>query len=237
MKSLAVCFLVCAMCVSVLLSCWRLNSVPLRGYAILLLHHVVVDVWVVATARMTYQRMLLSSQLRTAPDHTCDQIQAWPLLASPPPGPPDPCCPHQGSTGLWEAACAHQMPLLRLCACLVYTLPQTFPCSNFYWNVCPHLPCIRKLYLRFFILLYLFRASITTWYYVIISFRYHWRLVLGQVADTEIHKILKSHRWPSKSVDLASADTEGQLYLLKKNLYISDPVQFKAMLFEGQLDI
>ena len=83
MKSLTVCFLVCVMRVSVLLACLRTNSAPLHGYAILFLHHAVVDIWVVATARMTYQRMLLSSQLPTAPDHTCDQIHIWPLLASP----------------------------------------------------------------------------------------------------------------------------------------------------------
>ena len=129
MKSLTVCFLVCVMRVSVLLASLQTNSAPLHGYAILFLHHMVVDIWVVATARMTYQRMLLSSQLPTAPDHTCDQIHVWPLLASPR---PDPCRPHQGSTGLWEAPWAHQKPLLHLRACLVYTVPQIFPCSNFY---------------------------------------------------------------------------------------------------------
>ena len=29
---------------------------------------------------------------------------------------------------------------------------------------------------------------------------------IGQVADTEIHKILKSHHWPSELVDLASSE-------------------------------
>ena len=47
-------------------------------------------------------------------------------------------------------------------------------------------------------------------------------------------QILKSHRWPFESADFASADTEGQLYLLKK---ICGPVQFKPMLFKGQLYI
>ena len=40
-----------------------------------------------------------------------------------------------------------------------------------------------------------------------------------------------------ESVDAKPMDLEGKVYLLKKNLPISGPTQFKLMLFKGQLPL
>lgn len=88
-----------SLCLFWCVSCVYQYSFPVYGQCSiawichLFLHHTVVDIWVVAIATMTYQRMLLSSQLPTAPDHTCDQIHVWPLLASPRPTPSIPATP------------------------------------------------------------------------------------------------------------------------------------------------
>lgn len=51
------------------------------------------------------------------------------------------------------------------------------------------------------------------------------------------HKILVSllHLGLVESADVKAGDTEGQLYLLKTNAWINAPVNFKLVLFNGQL--
>lgn len=92
----------------------------------LFLHHAVWWTFGWLPYTVTYQRMLLSSQLPTAPDHTCDQIHVWPLLASPSPPPRSLPPPSGQHWPLGSSLCTPEALSAPLCL-LVYTLPQIFP--------------------------------------------------------------------------------------------------------------
>ena len=62
--------------------------------------------------------------VRTAPDHTCDQIQAWPLLASLPPGPPWSLLPPSGQhRPLGSCLCTPEAPSAPLCLLGLHSSP------------------------------------------------------------------------------------------------------------------